>query len=245
MFDRIAKYYDLITGPFDYRELADCLDDLIILSGGKRTDLLDLGCGTSEELTYFSQLGYKISGVDISHPMIDISKNKLPEGHFEVQDMKEFSFEKKFDNIISVFDTVNYLTEPEDLLKCFKNVNRVLNIGGLFLFDFNSVHGLINDWEGVKIEETEDFFISYDSQFDKDTKVLECKMKFFIKEKDGRFITFDETHHERGYSADEIAELLKESGLKIKKILPFLSRTETRNKKLNRYQVVAQKKGEI
>lgn len=245
MFDKIAKYYDLIMSPFDYRELVDCLDDLIILSGGKRTDILDLGCGTSEELLYFSQLGYRVSGLDLSPEMIEISRNKIPNGEFRTGNMKKFKTDKKYDNAVSVFDTVNYLTRPRELSNFFGCVNRSLKKDGLFLFDFNSIYGLINEWDGVKIEETEDFFISYDSEFDMDSMVLECRMKFFIKEEDGRFVTFDETHRERGYSPTEIKELLKQNGFRIVKLLPFLSRKQTKNKKLDRYQIVAQKNGEI
>lgn len=245
MFGKIARYYDLIMSPFDYRELVDCLDDLIISSGGKRTDILDLGCGTSEELLYFSQLGYKVSGIDLSPEMIEISKKKVPIGQFVTGNMKKFKTGKKFDNAISVFDTVNYLTKPKELSNFFACVNRSLNDNGLFLFDFNSIYGLINEWDGVKIEETEDFFISYDSEFDMDSLILECRMKFFIKEDDGRFVTFDETHHERGYSPTEIKELLKQNGFSTVKLLPFLSRKQTKNKKLDRYQIVAQKNREI
>ncbi|HXK49336.1 MAG TPA: class I SAM-dependent methyltransferase [Clostridiales bacterium] len=245
MFDRIAKYYDLIMSPFDYQELVDCLDDLILSSGGKRTNILDAGCGTSEELVYFRQLGYKVSGFDISREMVNISRKKLPGSEFAVGDMKNFRSDKKYDNLISVFDTVNYLKKTKDLLSFFRGCNKVLNEDGLLLFDFNSIYGLVNEWEGVKIEETEDFFISYDSEFDMDTLILECRMKFFIKEKDGRFVTFEETHYERGYSPTEIKELLKQNGFKLVKLLPFLSRKQTRNKKLDRYQAVAVKTNEV
>ncbi len=244
MFGRISKYYDMIMSPFDYRELVDCLDDLIVSCNGKRTDVLDLGCGTSEELVYFAQLGYGVRGIDISPEMISISKNKLPFGQFYKADIRNYVSDRKFDNAVSVFDTVNYITKPEEVSDFFRCVNRSLNKDGLFLFDFNSIYGLINEWEGVKIEETEDFFISYDSVFDRETSVLECRMKFFIKEEDGRFITFDETHYERGYTPVEMITMLNENGFEKLKLLPFLGRRQTRSKKLDRYQIVAKKIGE-
>jgi SAM-dependent methyltransferase len=241
MFNKLARYYDLIMSPFDYRELVDCLDDLIITAGGSRTDILDLGCGTSEELVYFAQLGYEVSGIDLSPEMIQISKNKIPFGNFRTGDMRKLKTSKKYDNIISVFDTVNYLIKPEDLKKCFLTVNRSLNDRGLFLFDFNSIHGLYNDWNGIKIEETDDFFISYDSSFNMNSLILKCNMKFFIRDESGKFESFNETHYERGYSVPEITELLKQTGFGEVEVLPFLSRKSTKNRKLNRYQIVAKK----
>lgn len=245
MFDKLAKYYDLIMSPFDYQELVDCLDDLIISCGGDRTNILDLGCGTSEELVYFMQLGYQVSGIDLSKEMIEVSNEKLNIGDFKVGDMRNFKTKKKYDNVISVFDTVNYITDPKDLSKCFKSVNKAMNMDGLFLFDFNSIYGLIHEWEGVKIEETDDFFISYDSKLDMNRLILKCKMNFFIKEDSGKFISFEETHYERGYSPFEMKELLKENGFKFLKLLPFISRKQTRNNELDRYQIVAKKIKEI
>jgi len=245
MFDKIAKYYDLIMSPFDYQELVDCLDDLIVSNGGERTDILDLGCGTSEELVYFMQLGYKVSGIDLSKEMIDISKEKLINGEFKVGDMSSFKTKKKYNNVISAFDTVNYLTDPKDLSNCFKSVNRAMNTGGLFLFDFNSIYGMIHEWDGVKIEETDDFFISYDSKFDLNSMILRCRMKFFIKEKSGKYSSFEETHFERGYSPIEMKEILNMNGFKLLKLLPFLSRKQTRSSELDRYQIVAKKIREI
>ena len=76
MFNKIAKHYDMIMEPFDYNDLVDYLDDLIIGAGGDRTNVLDLGCGTSEELIYFRQLGYEVVGLDFSEEMIKLSKFK-------------------------------------------------------------------------------------------------------------------------------------------------------------------------
>jgi SAM-dependent methyltransferase len=245
MFDKIAKHYDLIMSPFDYRELVDCLDDLIVSCGGIRTDVLSLGCGTSEELVYFMQLGYRISGIDLSPAMIEISKEKLKTGDFRRGDIRKFITGKKYDNIICVFDTVNYLTEMKDLSNCFASVNKALNAGGLFLFDFNSVYGMIHEWDGVRIEETDDFFISYDSKFDLNSMILKCRMKFFVKEKSGKFDSFEETHYERGYTPEEMRDVLKKNGFKLLKLLPFLSRRQTRSSELDRYQIAAQKIKEI
>ena len=241
MFNKIAKYYDMIMEPFDYNDLVDYLDDLIIGAGGDRTNVLDLGCGTSEELIYFRQLGYEVTGLDFSEEMVKLSKFKHPGVDFITADMTNFRTKKKFDNVISCFDTINYITDKDKLSKCFASTNKAMNKGGVFLFDFNTVFGLINQWEGVVIEETEQFFISYDSKFNYDNLILECKMKFFVKGKDDRYVSFDETHYERGYTSVEIKELLKQNGFKLVKLLPFLKRKAVKDTKLDRYQAVAVK----
>ncbi|MDA3837896.1 MAG: methyltransferase domain-containing protein [Candidatus Delongbacteria bacterium] len=245
MFNKIAQHYDMIMQPFDYNDLVDYLDDLIIGAGGERTNVLDLGCGTSEELIYFRQLGYEVAGLDMSEEMIKISEYKHPGVDFFQENMINFKLKKKYDNIISCFDTINYIIDKKKLSKCFASTNKAMNKGGVFLFDFNTVFGLIDEWEGVRIEETDDFFISYDSNFNYDNLVLECKMKFFIREEEGKYASFDETHYERGYTSVEIKELLKLNGFKLVKLLPFLKRKATKDTKLDRYQAVAVKIKEI
>ncbi|MBN2789590.1 MAG: class I SAM-dependent methyltransferase [Candidatus Delongbacteria bacterium] len=245
MFNKIAQYYDMIMEPFDYNDLVDYLDDLIINAGGERTNILDLGCGTSEELIYFRQLGYEVAGLDNSEEMINISKYKHPGVDFFQADMTNFKLKRKFDNVISCFDTINYITDKNKLSRCFAATNKVMNADGIFIFDFNTVFGLINEWEGVRIEETDQFFISYDSKFNYDTLILECKMKFFIKEEEGKYASFNETHYERGYTSDEIKELLKLNGFKLVKLLPFLKKKAVKDTKLDRYQAVAVKIKEI
>ena len=42
--------------------------------------------------------------------------------------------------VVSVCDSVNYITEPDELEEVFRLVNNYLDPKGIFLFDFNTVH---------------------------------------------------------------------------------------------------------
>jgi 2-polyprenyl-3-methyl-5-hydroxy-6-metoxy-1,4-benzoquinol methylase len=45
--------------------------------------VLDLGCGGGQPLTaYFADKGFDVTGVDISHEMIEIAKTQIPKGRF-------------------------------------------------------------------------------------------------------------------------------------------------------------------
>ncbi len=74
MFKQVAKHYDLVMADFDYRNLVDYLDDLIVENGGERTSLLDIACGTGSELFYFRQLGYTLAGLDMSQEFFPVAK---------------------------------------------------------------------------------------------------------------------------------------------------------------------------
>lgn len=241
MFKEVADYYDLVMADFDYRDLVDYLDDLIVLSGGKRTDVLDLGCGTAEELVYFMQLGYKISGLDMSSDMLRRAKQKLPFANFYNEDMTNFKLDVKFDNVISTFDSVNYITDEKKLFDMFKCSYDVLNTGGYFLFDFNTAYGIINEWNGVKFEEGDGYKMVYESEIDYDKMITDTKIHFFIKEENETYRHFHEIHREKGYTKERISELLVEAGFKVLKIVPFLKKGKTKDTKIDRYQVVCKK----
>ena len=133
MFDKVANHYDLIMSAFDYQELTDYLDDLIISYDGDRTTLLDIACGTAEELVYFRQLGYKTEGLDLSAEMLAEAEKKHPGVNFYNQDMTNFKTGKKYDNIICTFDSVNYILNEDKLQGTFNCCCNHLNDKGLLL----------------------------------------------------------------------------------------------------------------
>ena len=42
--------------------------------------------------------------------------------------------------VVSICDSMNYITEPEDLETVFRLVNNYLDPGGIFIFDLNTVY---------------------------------------------------------------------------------------------------------
>jgi len=66
-------------------------------------------------------------------------KQKQITVNFMVQDMADYSIENKFDLIVSFFDSLNYLTDIDQLNNCFKNAASSLSKNGLFIFDMNSL----------------------------------------------------------------------------------------------------------
>lgn len=244
MFDKdVSKYYDLVMADFDYQELVDYLDDLIIEAGGERTNVFDIGCGTAQELIFFLQLGYKVHGLDLSKDMIEVAKEKLYHVDFQQADMSNFKTinDVKYDNVICTFDSINYLLTEKQISGCFSSVYNSLTDNGLFLFDFNTLYGLLNEWSGTKLEEGSGYYIAYESEFDYDKAILSTKMKFFIEEEDGRYISFEEIHKEKGFTKQYIKKMLELAGFKVLKIVPFLKKKGSSKTEFDRYQVVAKR----
>src|SRR5699024_5641624 len=86
--------------------------------------------------------GYDMIGADNSEDMLELAMEKrIQSGHdilYLLQDMREFELYGTVRAVVSVCDSLNYITDPEDLENVFRLVNNYLDPGGIFLFDFNT-----------------------------------------------------------------------------------------------------------
>ena len=53
----------------------------------------------------------------------------------------------------------------------------------------------------------------WDNFYDEETRINEYDLTLFVKEADGRFSRFEETHYQRGYTLAEMKALVEEAGL--------------------------------
>ena len=74
--------------------------------------------------------------------MIAIAKKKIPGADLKVKDIREFKFNRKFDLILCLYDTINHITLFSDWKKIFKNTSEHLTPDGLFVFDINTLFKL-------------------------------------------------------------------------------------------------------
>lgn len=51
------------------------------------TRILDAGCGVGEDCKYVEQKGFDAIGIDLSEGMLQIAREKYPEGKFKKMDM--------------------------------------------------------------------------------------------------------------------------------------------------------------
>ncbi|MCR5399205.1 MAG: class I SAM-dependent methyltransferase [Lachnospiraceae bacterium] len=204
--------YDAWTGRIHDTLKEYAIDDGLIA---------DLGCGTGAITRRLSALGYDMIGIDASEDMLAVAKERDLQSGAEhdilylCQDMTEFELYGTVRAIVSVCDCVNYLTDPDSLLHTFKLVNNYLDPGGIFIFDFNTTHkyrDVIGDT--VIAENREDCSFIWENFYDEETHINEYDLTLFIKEGD-LFRKSMETHAQRGYTSDEMRDLLERSGLKI------------------------------
>ena len=141
-YTSFASVYDTFMDNVPYNKWGKYIRDMLGRYGVTEGLVLDLGCGTGTMTEILAGYGYDMIGVDDSEDMLELAMDKrLKSGHdilYLMQDMREFELYGTVKAVVSVCDSVNYMTEPEDLKEVFRLVNNYLDPGGIFLFDFNT-----------------------------------------------------------------------------------------------------------
>ena len=212
-----------------YEEWADYLEDRLKEYGVKDGLVLELGCGTGSMTELLAEKGYDMIGIDNSSEMLDIALKKKEKSNQNMmyleQDMREIDLYSTAGTFISVCDSINYLLEDDDVRRTFALVNNYLYPGGIFIFDFNTIHKYRDVIGDTTIAEDRDncSFI-WDNYYHADEAINEYDLTIFVAEeytnKDraqvsdgGLFRKFMETHYQRGYTLDEMKHFVEEAGM--------------------------------
>lgn len=104
---------------------------------------LDLCCGTGNMCRLFADAGLETFGIDSSPEMVKIAREISPKTEFLCADITEASDLGTFDFITCIDDSINHITNPEDLQKIFDFASDSLPEGGFFIFDIINEDALV------------------------------------------------------------------------------------------------------
>lgn len=205
-YEKLAKIYDKDWGRFStlYLGLIEHLSDKYDF---RPSLVLDVACGTGNLASELYNLDYEVIGIDISEAMINIAKTNNPEIQFYIADITDFYIDRKFDLITCSFDSMNYLTKDEEILKALSNIHSHLSDTGYYIFDINTPtlyeekhFGTIDkDLDGIKFKQV--------LKYDKEKKIGLTIFDFGNAER--------EVHIQKAYSANDMDNFLTESGFQI------------------------------
>jgi ubiquinone/menaquinone biosynthesis C-methylase UbiE len=217
-FEQVAAVYDQLMHDVPYDAWVQYLRDLLEARNARPRAVLDLACGTGNVSERLSAEGFAVIGVDIAEDMIVEARRKALEKdlpiQYAVQDAAELDLPgKKFDLCVSLFDSLNYVTDPVRLQKAFERVWAHLSRNGLLIFDMNSEFALKNRFFDQS-NRAADARLRYDwvSEYFPDTRLCCIKMRFWHREDDGSDIEFSEEHWQFAYREDEVVQMLEDAG---------------------------------
>ena len=247
-YTSFASVYDTFMDNIPYAEWADYLISLLKEYGIEDGLVLDLGCGTGNMTELLASRGYDMIGVDNAEEMLEIAMEKRADsGHdilYLLQDMREFELYGTVKAVVSICDSINYITEEEDLQEVFRLVNNYLDPKGIFVFDFNTVYKYQEVLGNQTIaEDREDCSFIWDNYYYEDEGINEYELSLFIKEKDtDLYHKYQETHFQKAYDLDTVKRIVEQSGLEYITAYDAFTKCEP-HETSERIYVVAREKG--
>lgn len=218
-FGPVASYYDYLMQSVPYERWADYTEALLDSVHPAPVDLLDLCCGTGRFSLAMRQRGYRVTGADLSYPMVQEAQRAFArEGvamDLVVADACRLPFDECFDAVVSVFDSLNYIIHDGGLEAAFQGVRRALRPGGVFAFDVNTVRALEEElFTQSQHDPGERLWYDWVSRWDPRTRLSTIRMRF--QWRDGaQTEEFEEVHVQRGYDDHEIRSTLLGAGFKV------------------------------
>ena len=218
-YTNFAEVYDTFMDNVPYEEWADYLEERLKEYGVKDGLVLELGCGTGSMTELLAEKGYDMLGVDNSEDMLEIAMEKrIESGHdilYLLQNMQEFELYGTVKAVVSVCDSVNYITEKAELEEVFRLVNNYLDPQGIFIFDFNTEYKYREILGNQVIaEDREECSFIWENYYDHTSMINEYELTLFVQEEDDLYRKYQESHFQKAYTLRDIRSMIEASGLK-------------------------------
>ncbi|MHC1737487.1 MAG: class I SAM-dependent methyltransferase [Ignavibacteriaceae bacterium] len=207
IYSRIASIYQHLMRKVNYDVWAEYL--FMILQPHIRTNprVIEIAGGEGNISFYFEKEFGNYILTDLSHAMLKFSESTLPR---VACDMRALPFKSKFDLVLMIFDSINYLMTKKDLEIAFSEISSILAPGGIFTFDAsleeNSKKHIAPHIEQKK---TGGYQYTHTSAYNPVTKIH--RNHFVLKEPDGR--EYRESHQQRIYTIEDFFMAIERSGL--------------------------------
>jgi SAM-dependent methyltransferase len=212
--DDFLRTLPTLTPRQTEREAQFIIDALDLQPGAA---VLDLGCGHGRHAMALAQRGFKVTGLDLSLPLLiraaDNARRASLNVNFIHGDMRETTFEEEFDAAYCMFTTFGYFDDDTNR-KVAANLSRALKPGGKLLLDVVNRDYLVRDlptrvwWQGDGCVVLEEVDFNYFSS--------RLQVQRSIIYEDGR-----QMEHEisiRAYSLHEIGKVLHHSGFRVTEV---------------------------
>jgi SAM-dependent methyltransferase len=216
-FTRVAPWYDALMNGVPYEQWVRYLEELLKRFGRRPETVLDLACGTGRVSRLLARKGYEVTGVDASEEMIEVAKKNTPDGgvKYVCQRAEYLSLGRRFDLVVSLFDSLNYILDPDELRQCFRQVALHMKPESLFIFDMNGVYAFQADlFSQESFGKNRPVEYIWRSHYDPETRLCRVEMDF-IGHQGGRREEFKEVHYQRAYLAEEVNGYLRDAGHEI------------------------------
>jgi ubiquinone/menaquinone biosynthesis C-methylase UbiE len=211
-YSELARFYDRMMDHVDYFSWANYLSKIFHRFGKDIHSLFETACGTGSLAVELHGLGYEITCMDASPDMVKEAAKKFKEKGIPLRllvgNMQAIPVKALYDSVICIYDSINYMVNPDDFRKAVTEASSIIRSGGLFVFDVCTVKNSALFFDDREMSE---FFddIEYDRKCRYDSYKRIQKNFFVIRGQGKKQIT--ESHNQKIYYLEEVAEMIQGS----------------------------------
>lgn len=184
-----TPYYHILYKDRNDSEAQLFMDNLVhYLNLPEQGTILDLACGKGRHAIYLNQLGYQVTGMDISENSIAYATQFANDTlQFKVHDMRE-PIPSQYDAVFNLFTSFGYFDTKTDNLKALNVIKNSLTEYGFGVIDFLNAHYVITNLvpEETKTIDGITFHIKRyveNKKIIKEIEVIDNEKSFTFKEK--------------------------------------------------------------
>lgn len=214
-YNRLAEIYDRVMEHVNYKQWARYIKTILDSHQANKGRLADLSCGSGSFLDQFSAKHSQMLGCDRSMAMLKQARQKdgLSAYSFCAADFMSLPFKSKsFKAALALYDSVNYVHRREEVLLFFEEVNRILEPGGVFVFDAVMPHVCKTVFRDYYESESYEDGTAYQRHSWYDAAQKTQYNAFLISDEAGEA---EEVHEQKIRPIREWKKLLRESSLKL------------------------------
>jgi ubiquinone/menaquinone biosynthesis C-methylase UbiE len=234
--DDYASAYDTMYRNKDYGKECYIIDELFrAFSSIDVHTILDLGCGTGNHSLRLAEMGYRVTGVDISPDMLNIAREKAKEYgrpiSFTEGDVRYLRLGRVFDSVIMMFTVLGYQLTNVDIMNALRTAHAHINKGGIFVGDVWYGPAVLSQKPSDRLLELptpDGGSVLRFSSSKLDTYNHLCHVNYrLITIKDNKVLKdAQETHVVRYFFPQEMSMYLKSAGFELLRIKGFPNLTE-------------------
>ena len=219
-YGSFAHVYDRLTENVDYKSYAAYIKRLFESYGKNISSVLDVACGTGSLTTELAKMGFDMIGTDASSDMLMEAQIKKYNENLDIlylcQKAEDLDLYGTVEGAVCTLDSINHITDEEDVLKAFKKVSLFMEKDGIFIFDMNTEYKhreiLGNN---AFVYDLDDVYCVWQNEYDEENKITHISLDIFCHEEDDFYERYEEEFDERAYSLNQIENWLKESNFEL------------------------------
>jgi len=202
-----SKYYHILYKHRDEVDAQNFINQLVnYLNVEPSAKVLDIACGKGRHALYLNQLGYVVTGIDLSENSINFAKTYEKEGLvFLIQDKRE-PIDETFDLVLNLFTSFGYFESDEDHLEVLKAMKVQINEMGVGVIDFLNVSYIKNNMIPEEIKTIDGIEFHIQRRFENNQIIKEI---FF--EDDGKKYNYQEKV--KAYELEDFERLFEQANI--------------------------------